>query len=103
MIGARATIARSQPYYLDITHRLANKGDGIAALARAFGVELDAGRGARRHAERSSDVRPRGPVGGDGPGAARVQAAATATAATNEEDGVADAIMRFVRPRIGAP
>ena len=40
MIGARATIARSQPYYLDITHRLANKGDGIAALAQAFGVEL---------------------------------------------------------------
>jgi hydroxymethylpyrimidine pyrophosphatase-like HAD family hydrolase len=29
-----------------------------------------------------------------------VRAAADATATTNEEDGVADAISRFVRPRI---
>lgn len=100
MIGARATIARSQPYYLDITHRLANKGDGIAALAQLFGVEL-------------TQVAALGDMANDLPMFARsgfsvamgqapapVQAAAGAVAATNEENGVADAILRFVRPHI---
>ncbi len=100
MIGARATVARSQLYYLDITHRLANKGDGIAALAQAFGVEL-------------TQVAALGDMANDLPMFARaglsvamgqapacVRAAANATATTNEEAGVADAIARFVRPRI---
>jgi hydroxymethylpyrimidine pyrophosphatase-like HAD family hydrolase len=34
---------------------------------------------------------------------AQVRAAASATSATNESDGVADAITRFVRPRTGTP
>lgn len=36
----RATVVQSQTYYLDITARLANKGDGITALARAIGTPL---------------------------------------------------------------
>ena len=36
----RATIVQSQVYYLDVTARTANKGDGIAALAHAIGVPL---------------------------------------------------------------
>lgn len=39
-IGPDLTIAHSQPYYLDITHCLANKGDGIATLTEAAGLEL---------------------------------------------------------------
>lgn len=102
-IGLRATIARSQPYYLDITHRLANKGDGIAALAKSAGFNL-------------AQVAALGDMPNDlpmfaraglsvamGQAPAEVQAAADATAATNEQDGVADAIMRFVRPRIDTP
>ena len=38
--AGRATIVQSQTYYLDITARAANKGDGIAALAQAIGVPL---------------------------------------------------------------
>ena len=38
--GGRATIQRSQPYYLDFTHSEANKGGGVAALAQAIGVPL---------------------------------------------------------------
>ena len=38
--GERATIAQSQTYYLDVTALPANKGDGVAALARAAGVPL---------------------------------------------------------------
>jgi len=40
-IGATTTIAQSQSYFLDITARAANKGDGIIALADAAGVSLD--------------------------------------------------------------
>ena len=100
MLGARATIARSHPYYLDITHRLANKGDGIAALAQAFGIEL-------------TQVAALGDMTNDLPMFARaglsvamgqapacVRNAANAIATTNEEGGVAEAIVRFVRPRI---
>jgi Cof subfamily protein (haloacid dehalogenase superfamily) len=103
MIGAHATVARSQLYYLDITHRLANKGDGIAALAQAFGVEL-------------KQVATLGDMANDLPMFARaglsvamgqapafVRAAATATVSTNNEGGVAQAIARFVRPRIAQP
>jgi hydroxymethylpyrimidine pyrophosphatase-like HAD family hydrolase len=100
MIGARATIARSQPYYLDITHRLANKGDGIAALARAFGVAL---KEVAAFGDMPNDLPMFARAGlsvalGQAPGC--VRAAASATAATNEQDGVADAILRFIRPRI---
>jgi Cof subfamily protein (haloacid dehalogenase superfamily) len=100
LIGPRATIARSQPYYLDVTHRLANKGDGIAALAKAFGVEV-------------AQVAVFGDMVNDLPMFARaglsvamgqapqcVRAAASAIATTNEADGVADAINRFIRPRL---
>ena len=85
MIGGRATIARSQLYYLDITHLLANKGDGIAVLAQAFGVEL-------------AQVAALGDMANDlpmfaraglsvamGQAPARVRAAANATATTNDE------------------
>lgn len=102
-MGACATIARSQPYYLDITHRLANKGDGVAALAKAAGLDL-------------TQVAALGDMPNDlpmfaraglsvamGQAPAEVRAAADATAATNERDGVADAILRFVRPRADTP
>ncbi|WP_375285760.1 Cof-type HAD-IIB family hydrolase [Sphingomonas sp.] len=36
----QATIVQSQTYYLDVTARAANKGDGIAALAQAIGADL---------------------------------------------------------------
>ncbi|MDB5576795.1 MAG: HAD-superfamily hydrolase [Bradyrhizobium sp.] len=39
-LAGRATVARSQPYYLDITHPLANKGEALAAIANLLGVPL---------------------------------------------------------------
>ena len=38
--GDRATIAQSQTYYLDVTARQANKGDGITALTTAIDIPL---------------------------------------------------------------
>ena len=40
-LGADASATRSQPYYLDITHPLANKGDAVGTLARLMGVTMD--------------------------------------------------------------
>lgn len=40
--GDRATIARSQPYYLDATAPRTDKGHGVRELARAFDVTLSA-------------------------------------------------------------
>jgi len=37
-LGDRATAARSQPYYLDVTHRDANKGFVAGYLSRALGI-----------------------------------------------------------------
>ena len=103
MIGERATIARSHPYYLDVTHCRANKGAGVVALARAFDVEL-------------AQVAALGDMMNDlpmfervalavamGQAPACVRVAADATAATNEQDGVADAVLRFIRPRTVRP
>ena len=39
--GAQATAARSQPYYLDVTHRDANKGFATDYLARKLGIPKD--------------------------------------------------------------
>src|SRR5262245_30169403 len=37
-LGERATAARSQPYYLDVTHRDANKGFVVDYLSQALGI-----------------------------------------------------------------
>ncbi len=37
-LGDRASAARSQPYYLDVTHPHANKGDVVEALSKTLGI-----------------------------------------------------------------
>jgi Cof subfamily protein (haloacid dehalogenase superfamily) len=39
-LGKQASVVRSQPYYLDVTHPLANKGDALSNLARLMDVPL---------------------------------------------------------------
>lgn len=38
-LGQTVSAARSQPYYLDVTHPNANKGDVVGFLAKRFGVD----------------------------------------------------------------
>lgn len=38
-LGDKASAARSQPYYLDVTHPTANKGAVVAFLAQALGID----------------------------------------------------------------
>ena len=39
-LADQASVARSQPYYLDITHPLANKGGALSEIAKLLGVPL---------------------------------------------------------------
>ena len=101
--GERATVGQSQIYYLDVTAIAANKGDGVAALAAAHDVDL-------------AQVAVFGDMNNDlpmfdragfavamGQAPAEVRARADAVSATNDEDGIAVAIDRFILPRLGAP
>lgn len=94
--GERATIAQSQTYYLDVTALAANKGAGVEALARAAGVPLDAVMvlGDMRNdlpMLRRAGLRV---VMGQAPD--DVKAAAHWVVASNDEDGVAEALDRLL-------
>ena len=100
IVGKIATLVRSQDYYLDCTALAANKGDGVTQLAALYGVPL-------------SEVAVIGDQANDvamfrrvclaiamGQAKPAVQAEAHFVAASSEDAGVADAIRRFVLPRI---
>ncbi len=100
MLGARATVARSQTYYLDITAPEANKGVGITALAKAYGVNLAETVALGDQANDLPMFARAGMSVAMGQGPERVRAAATHVAVSNDEDGVADAIRRFILPEL---
>lgn len=91
-LGDVATVARSQPYYLDVTAPAANKGDGVTALAAAFGVSLDAVTviGDQRNDLPMFARAGRAIAMGQAPD--EVRAAAGAVTRSADEDGVAHAI-----------
>ena len=94
--GDRATIVRSQPYYLDVTAPAGNKGDGIIALAKAFGVDLA---DIVAIGDQFNDVAMFARAGrsiamGNAPD--EVKANAGETTAPNDDDGVASAIERLL-------
>jgi Cof subfamily protein (haloacid dehalogenase superfamily) len=98
--GGAATIARSQPYYLDITAPVANKGDGVSFLAKAFGVAIvdvvvigDQANDLPMFARAGFSI-----VMGQAPEA--VKAKAMATTDSNDNDGVAHAISQIILPRL---
>ncbi|MGN6820827.1 MAG: Cof-type HAD-IIB family hydrolase [Sphingomonas sp.] len=94
--GQRATIGQSQIYYLDVTDSRANKGDGVAELARLLGVNLadvavfgDMDNDLAMFARAGTSV-----AMGQAPEA--VRAAADFVSSSNEQDGCAHAIDAFV-------
>ena len=56
--GDHVAAARSQPYYLDVTHPDANKGAVAQYLSRTYAIPSDEHRDDRGHAQRRPDVRP---------------------------------------------
>lgn len=92
----QATVARSQPYYLDFTHPLANKGVALSELAQLLGIPQTQiaviGDGGNDIAmfERSGLSIAMGNAG------RQVQRAADLVTDPNNQDGFAKAIDRYV-------
>ncbi len=95
-LGENAEVSCSQTYYCDITHPLANKGDGIVALCAAIGVPLEE---TVAIGDMPNDIPmlKRAAMGiAMSQAPAPVIAVADWVSASNEEDGVAKAIDRVL-------
>jgi Cof subfamily protein (haloacid dehalogenase superfamily) len=94
--GDHVSAAQSQPYYLDITHPRANKGEVVGYLSSALGIPPE------RFAtigDMPNDVLMFARSGlsiAMGNAGAEVQRAARRVTASNEDEGFAKAIERFV-------
>lgn len=96
----RATIAQSQTYYLDVTALEANKGDGVAALAAANGVDLsDTAVIGDQHNDLPMLTRAGLPIAmGNAPDDVKEQASEVTR--SNDADGVAHAIDTIILPTL---
>ncbi len=97
--GDRATVGQSQTYYLDVTDTAANKGDGVAALAKMLGIDLA---DVAVFGDMDNDVAMFERAGfsvamGQAPDAVKARADEVST--SNDENGVAHAIDSFILPR----
>jgi Cof subfamily protein (haloacid dehalogenase superfamily) len=99
-LGEDAEVSCSQTYYCDITHPLANKGDGIVALAAAIGVPLSETAAIGDMPNDIPMLKRAGMAIAMGQAPAAVKAAADWVSASNEEDGVATAIERILLPEV---
>ncbi len=101
-LGLQANVVRSQPYYLDITHPLANKGEALSEIATLLGAPPDEiaviGDGANDVAmfERS------GLSIAMGNATPEVRSRADFVTDSNRENGFARAVERFILDRTGA-
>ena len=97
-LGDRASAARSQPYYLDVTHPHANKGDVVLALSKELGIP-------------TSEIATIGDMPNDvnmfkrsgfsiamGNASDEVKAQASAVTAGYDDEGFAKAIETFLLP-----
>ena len=94
--GTHISAARSQPYYLDVTHPQANKGGVVLAMSKL--LSIPAGEIATI-GDMPNDVlmfEKSGVSIAMGNASSEVQASATYITSTNEEEGFANAIEKFV-------
>jgi Cof subfamily protein (haloacid dehalogenase superfamily) len=97
-LGETVSAARSQPYYLDVTHPDANKGDVVAYLSRRLGI--DPGQIATI-GDQPNDVlmfRPSGFSIAMGNASEAVQMAADAVTDGYDNEGFSKAVERFILP-----
>jgi Cof subfamily protein (haloacid dehalogenase superfamily) len=95
-LGAHVSAARSQPYYLDITHPLANKGRVARFLSERYSLATEE---IATIGDMPNDVLMFAHSGlsiAMGNAHREVQRAARRVTATNDEDGFADAVERFI-------
>jgi Cof subfamily protein (haloacid dehalogenase superfamily) len=101
-LGASATVARSQLYYLDVTHPLANKGHAVRRLSELLGIPAAA---VAVIGDGRNDMAMFAVAGlsiAMGNADREVHEAADFVTASNEEDGFALAVERWILPRAAA-
>jgi hydroxymethylpyrimidine pyrophosphatase-like HAD family hydrolase len=95
-LGDHVSAARSQPYYLDVTHPQANKGAVVRFLARRLDIEPEE---IATIGDMPNDVLMFAHSGlsiAMGNSDREVQRAARRVTSSNEEDGFAEAVHRFI-------
>ena len=95
-LGEKASAARSQPYYLDVTHPHANKGTVVETLSRLLNIPNTQ---IATMGDMPSDVfmfRKSGFSIAMGNASAAVKAQASAVTDSNENEGFAKAVRKFV-------
>ena len=98
-LAGTATVARSQPYYLDITHPLANKGDALSTLANFLDVSTNE---IATIGDGKNDIAMfirSGFSVAMGNASAEVKANASQVTASNDDEGFAKAIGQLMLPR----
>jgi Cof subfamily protein (haloacid dehalogenase superfamily) len=96
VLDGRASAARSQPYYLDVTHPKANKGEVVLALSDLLKVSTEE---IATIGDMPNDVlmfEKSGLSIAMGNASPEVQKAATYVTSSNEEEGFANAIEQFI-------
>jgi Cof subfamily protein (haloacid dehalogenase superfamily) len=94
--GSHISAARSQPYYLDVTHPQANKGGVVLAMSKLLNIPAEA---IATIGDMPNDVlmfEKSGVSIAMGNASSEVQASATYVTSSNEEEGFANAIEKFV-------
>jgi Cof subfamily protein (haloacid dehalogenase superfamily) len=94
--GTHISAARSQPYYLDVTHPQANKGQVVAAMSKLLTIPAEE---IATIGDMPNDVlmfEKSGVSIAMGNASPEVQASATYVTSTNEDEGFAKAIEAFV-------
>jgi hypothetical protein len=100
--GTHISAARSQPYYLDVTHPQANKGEVVLAMSRLLNIPSEE---IATIGDMPNDVLMFNKSGVSiamGNASPEVQASATFVTTSNEEEGFANAIETFVLNRRSA-
>lgn len=102
VLGTEASAARSQPYYLDVTHPTANKGTVVTTLSKLLSVPT---REIATIGDMPNDVlmfRKSGLSIAMGNASAEVQAQADLVTDSYDDEGFAKAIERFILQRAGS-
>jgi Cof subfamily protein (haloacid dehalogenase superfamily) len=97
--GASVSAARSQPFYLDVTHPDANKGEVVILASELSGIPP---REIATIGDMANDItmfKKSGVSIAMGNASPEVQKAATYVTASNEQEGFAQAVDKFILPR----
>jgi Cof subfamily protein (haloacid dehalogenase superfamily) len=95
-LGKTASAARSQPYYLDVTHPNANKGDVVGYLAKLYGIPPDEIATLGDMANDTLMFRPSGFAVAMGQASDEVKADADFVSTSSEEEGFANGVEKIL-------